>query len=74
MKLSTVPFVPCSYGAQSGNANGIPNGCHGRPQCQSPPRNSNAVTWVWASIVPLTWPSGLEPVNARPVASTPASG
>src|SRR5260370_11488137 len=74
-KLSKAPLVPCWLGEQSaGRAYGAPNGLHGPPQCQSPPRNSKAVTCACPSTVPSTSASGLAPVNAGPLASTWASG
>ena len=44
------------WSGQSTSAYGAPYGCHGRPQCADPPRNSNAIPWMCASIRPRTSP------------------
>src|SRR4051795_11810351 len=60
--------------AQSGSANVTPNGSQGRPQWKSPPMNSNAVTCVWASIVPRASETAFVALKAGPRAFTCASG
>ena len=63
-----------SIDAQSGSAEAIPYGCHGRPQWNRPPMYSNVIQCMWPSTSPPTGPNDVAPRDGVPVALKPASG